>query len=68
MIGTNSLVGKKVLGMYLGQFAVSGTVVLSYEQYGGSMRHEVTLDQPVVVYGELRDRALLVAPEVLQIL
>lgn len=68
MIGAGSLVGKTVLGMYLGQFAVSGTVLMSYEQYGGPMRHEIALDAPIGVYGEIRDRVLLVAPEVLQIL
>ena len=59
-----NLEGKRVIGMYMGDFAVSGTVRLSRVKYGGGVSHHVELDNPVKVYSAVRDRVILDADEV----
>jgi hypothetical protein len=53
------LEGLKVTGMYMGEFPVSGFVVLSRVKYGGGVQHTVVLDEPIQVYSATRDRVLL---------
>ncbi|MFZ9616603.1 MAG: hypothetical protein ACO3AG_08040 [Fluviibacter sp.] len=43
----------------MGEIPVSGRVVLSRVAYGGDIKHTVELDQPVNVYGAIRDRVIL---------
>ena len=59
MIGETYLDGQRVIGMYLGDIAVSGVVRLSRDTYGGSMSHHVTLDNPINVFGEIRESVIL---------
>ena len=54
-----NLEGMRVLGMYMGEIAVSGTVNLSRVTYGGGVSHHVSLDNPINVYGAVRDRVIL---------
>ena len=55
------LTGMRVSGLYLNEqrFAVTGTVELSRVAYGGTVRHHVALDEPIEVYGSIRDRVIL---------
>ena len=59
-----NLEGKRVIGMYMGDFAVSGIVRLSRVKYGGGVSHHVELDKPIRVYNAVRDRVILDADEV----
>ncbi len=63
-----NLEGKRVIGMYMGDFAVSGIVRLSRVKYGGGVSHHVELDKPVKVYSAVRDRVILDAEDVKGIL
>ena len=54
-----NLEGLKVTGAYLGTFHVAGTVDVSRVKYGGGVCHHVVLDNPIRVYGALRDRVIL---------
>jgi hypothetical protein len=62
MVGETFLDGKRVIGMYLGDYAVSGVVRLSRVTYGGAMSHHVTLDNPITVFGEVR-KSVILGPE-----
>jgi len=53
------LTGKRVNGLYMGLFPISGKVDLSRVQYGGEVSHHVALDQAIKVYGAMRDRIIL---------
>jgi hypothetical protein len=68
MIGESFLDGQRVIGMYMGDYAVSGTVRLSRVKYGGGMSHHVTLDSPVTVFGAVRDSIILDAKEIAGVL
>jgi hypothetical protein len=59
MIGENYLDGQRVIGMYMGDIAVSGVVRVSRVTYGGNMSHHVTLDNPINVFGSVRDSVIL---------
>jgi hypothetical protein len=61
MIGETFLDGQRVIGMYMGDIAVSGVVDLSRVTYGGGISHHVVLDNPINVYGAVRDRVILEA-------
>lgn len=61
MIGETFLDGQRVIGMYMGDIAVSGVVRLSRVTYGGGISHHVTLDTPINVYGAVRDSVILEA-------
>jgi hypothetical protein len=54
-----NLEGLHVTGMYMGDYPVSGRVVLSRVKYGGGVQHTVVLDNPINVYSSERDRVLL---------
>ena len=59
MIGESYLDGQRVIGMYMGDIAVSGVVRVSRVTYGGRMSHHVTLDNPINVFGAVRDSVIL---------
>jgi len=61
MIGESYLDGQRVIGMYMGDIAVSGVVRVSRVTYGGNMSHHVTLDNPINVFGAVRDSVILEA-------
>jgi hypothetical protein len=50
--------GQKVQGVYLDQFPVSGIVKDSRVAYGGRVKHLVVLDEPIEVYGAIRDHVI----------
>jgi hypothetical protein len=56
-----NLEGMKVFGLYMGEhkFPVTGTVELSRVAFGGEVKHHVALDEPIEVYGAIRDRVIL---------
>jgi hypothetical protein len=62
-----NLEGMKVVGMYMGDIAVSGTVELSRVKFGGEVSHHIKLNTPVTVYGDVRDRVILNHSEVIQV-
>lgn len=64
MIGQFYLDGQRVIGMYMGDIAVSGTVRHSRVTYGGRMSHHVNLDNPINVYGAVRESLILDDDEV----
>lgn len=68
MIGETYLDGKHVFGMYLGEFACSGIVEISRVRYGGGMSHHVVLDNPITVYGAVRERVILEADKILGVI
>ena len=68
MIGESFLDGQRVIGMYMGDYPVSGTVRLSRVKYGGGMSHHVTLDNPISVYGAVRESIILDANEIAGVL
>lgn len=59
--------GSRVVGMYMGDIAVSGTVDISRIAYGGMLSHHVSLDNPVNVYGAVRDRVILEDTEIVKV-
>lgn len=59
--------GLVVSGLYLNEIPVSGKVELSRVAYGGGVKHHVVLDEPVNVYGVLRDRVILEMKQVLSV-
>jgi hypothetical protein len=50
-----NLEGLRVWGHYLDMFPVSGEVVLSRVCYGGGVQHTVVLEQPLTVFGRVRE-------------
>lgn len=54
-----NLEGKRVNGLYMGLFPVQGTVELSRVKYGGEVSHHMALEEPIKVYGQVRDRVIL---------
>lgn len=54
-----NLEGLSVRGTYLDSFKVSGKVELSRVKYGGEVSHHVVLDEPIEVFGAVRDRVIL---------
>jgi len=54
-----NLEGLRVNGLYMGCFPISGKVDLSRVQYGGEVSHHIALDEPIKVYGAVRDRIIL---------
>ena len=55
-----NLEGLRVTGRYMGDFdRITGIVVLSRVKYGGEVCHTVVLDEPLTVYGAVRDRVIL---------
>jgi hypothetical protein len=62
-----NLEGMGVVGRYMGEFPVEGVVHLSRVKYGGTVCHHVTLNAPVMVYGQLRESVILEHQEVEQV-
>lgn len=54
-----NLEGLSVTGKYMGEYPVSGRVVLSRVKYGGGIQHTIVLDSPLYLYERMRDRVLL---------
>jgi hypothetical protein len=54
-----NLEGLTVTGLYLMEIPVKGKVQLSRVTYGGTIQHHIQLNEPTMVYGELRDRVIL---------
>ena len=48
-----------VEGFYMGEFPIRGVVELSRVKYGGGVTHHVALEQPIEVYGAMRDRVIV---------
>jgi hypothetical protein len=53
------LEGLTVTGLYLGSIPVKGKVDLSRVEYGGEISHHVQLESPMEIYGEIRERVIL---------
>jgi hypothetical protein len=53
------LEGLTVTGLYLGSIPVKGNVDLSRVEYGGEVSHHVQLESPINIYGEMRERVIL---------
>ena len=51
--------GKQVSANYLGLHRITGEVTESRVAYGGSVKHTVLLDEPIVVYGTRRETIIL---------
>jgi hypothetical protein len=54
-----NLEGQRINGLYMGFIPVCGRVELSRVKYGGEVSHHVALEEPIKVYGEVRDRVIL---------
>ena len=54
-----NLEGLYVRGTYLAEFPVYGRVELSRVAYGGSVKHTLVLQNPIMVYGAERDRVII---------
>lgn len=68
LVGESFLDGQRIVGMYLGDFAVSGTVRLSRVKYGGGMSHHIDLDNDINCYGVNRNSVMLDETEVIGVL
>jgi hypothetical protein len=53
------LEGLTVTGLYLGSIPVKGKVDLSRVEYGGAVSHHVQLEPQIEIYGEMRERVIL---------
>jgi hypothetical protein len=62
------LTGERINGLYMGIFPYTGTVESSRVKYGGTVSHQVKVDEPFKVYGEVRDRILVSVTEINRIL
>ena len=56
--------GLYVVGRYMGDIPIRGLVESSRVKYGGNVCHTVVLDEPVNVYGSLRDCVILDMSEI----
>jgi hypothetical protein len=59
--------GMKVFGEYMNEFPVTGRVESSRVAYGGDVKHTVVLDDPITVYGSVRDRVILEHKQIVQV-
>lgn len=62
-----NLEGMTVSGTYLEQFPVRGKVDLSRVKYGGRVSHHVVLDEPILVFGTMRDRVIIDHGSIVQV-
>jgi hypothetical protein len=53
------LTGMTVWARYLDEYDIYGRVESSRVKYGGEVQHTVVLAEPIVIYGQLRDRVLI---------
>ena len=63
-----NLEGLRINGLYMGLFPYSGLVLNSRVKFGGEVQHTVLIDEPIKVYGEVRDMILVSKGEVNRIL
>jgi hypothetical protein len=54
-----NLEGMTVWARYLDEYDIYGRVESSRVKYGGEVQHTVVLAEPMVIYGQLRDRVLV---------
>ena len=54
-----NLEGLKVEGLYMGEYCISGLVDCSRVKYGGEVAHTIVLDNPLSLFGTVRDRVIL---------
>lgn len=59
--------GMTVTGKYLGDIMVTGKVELSRVAYGGDVKHTVVMEEPISVYGAMRDRVILSHCEIIKV-
>ena len=62
-----NLEGMHIQATYLENIPVSGRVELSRVAYGGRVHHTIVLDQPINVYGAVRDRVIVEHAHVKQV-
>lgn len=64
------LEGKRIKGVYLNTHPFTGVVTLSRVKYGamGNVEHTVKLDEPITVFGTLREVLLVDSRDVLGVL
>ena len=63
-----NLEGQRINGLYMGLFPYSGLVLDSRVKFGGDVQHTVLIDEPIKVYGEVRDMILVSKGEINRIL
>jgi hypothetical protein len=56
--------GKQVVGKYLNEYFFTGIVQESRVKYGGKVSNTIVLDEPIVVFGELRTIVLMDSDEI----
>ena len=54
-----NLEGNRVSGRYLNEYFFTGYVVESRVKYGGKVSNTIVLDEPIVVFGQTRERLLM---------
>jgi hypothetical protein len=54
-----NLEGMTIWARYLDEYDVYGRVESSRVKYGGEVQHTVVLAEPMVIYGQMRDRVLI---------
>jgi hypothetical protein len=65
---TWNLESKRVTGMYLGMFPYTGSVTESRVKYGGQVQHTVLVDQPIEVFGAIRNIVTVSSTEISKII
>lgn len=63
-----NLEGLMITASYLDSFHVSGTVAASRVKYGGGICHTVVLNNPITVYGTIRNRVIVEHQDVTKIM
>ena len=56
--------GKQVVGKYLNEYFFTGIVQESRVKYGGKVSNTIVLDEPIMVFGELRTIVLMDSDEI----
>jgi hypothetical protein len=54
-----NLEGMTIWARYLDEYDIYGRVESSRVKYGGEVQHTVVLAEPMVIYGQMRDRVLI---------
>jgi hypothetical protein len=62
------LTGERINGLYMGLFPYTGLVTESRVKYGGDVQYTVAIDEPIKVYGAVRDVILVCNTEINRIL
>jgi hypothetical protein len=58
------LTGERINGLYMGLFPYTGIVESSRVKYGGDVQHTVVIDEPITVFGAVRERILVSITEI----